>query len=113
MAQLIPNRLIAELGEAAARFNRRTQEHTSSCCHPCRRLIADFTIALTDPSNWEPDPPHRQIEKLEDEVKALKEMVATGKAFAPIAPVPPITTADERDDPQGGFFPPPPRGEDD
>lgn len=101
-----PNRMLQELGEHAARYNRRVTEHAANCCPVCRRLLTDIIAALLDPSNWQPESIGKQLDRLRDEMESLREH--TNGLVTPVAPVAaPIETDPEN--PSGGFFPPPPR----
>ena len=106
---MIPNLLLRELGEGAARYNQHTTDHSSGCCVVCRRFLRDMWQALTDEANWLPDPPAKQIQRLEDEIAALKAgMNGAIRATAP--PIEPII--EEGDSPQGTFSMPPPPSDD-
>jgi hypothetical protein len=106
---LIPNKILRQLGEGAARYNTQTLEHAPNCCRVCRRLLVDMIVTLTDPSNWEPDPLNKQIERLQGELEMLKEAQTIARVAAP-APVAPVGGGEES--PEGGFFQPPGRSED-
>jgi hypothetical protein len=103
---VIPNRMLKELGEAAARVNHQTTEHSTGCCLVCRRFLRDLYQALTDPGNWEPEPVSHQLEKLRDEIERLQAVISANGAAAH-SPVAPVSPAGEEE--QGNFFPPPGR----
>lgn len=77
-------------------------------------MLVDLAMALSDPSNWEPEPVGRQLERLRDELESLK-----AHAQVPLAPaMPPMRNGEDAASAEiggmGGFFgsnPPPPADE--
>lgn len=99
-----PNRLLQELGEVAARFNRGVNDHSPGCCVVCRRALAGIIQALMDPANWQPEPVWKQLDSLRDQVNALQVRLQTPNGSPPAPPIPPTDLGSE---PVGGFFEPP------
>lgn len=105
-----PNRLLEELGEAAARFNRQVNGHSHDCCPVCRRLMRDLITAILDVTNWQPESMDRQVDELRDQVTRMKQQMADQALLRPMSsPVEPIREAE----PESGFFGPPPVVRDD
>lgn len=105
-----PNRLLGELGEAAARFNRQVNEHGHGCCVVCRRLLRDLITAVLDVANWQPESVDRQLDGLRDQMDLMKRQMADQALLRPMTqPVEPIAQAG----PESGFFGPPPAIRDD
>lgn len=104
-----PNRLLGELGEAAARFNRQVNEHAHGCCPVCRRLVRDLITAILDTTNWQPESMDRQLDGIRDQMDLMKRQMADQAMLRPMAsPVEPI----HQMEPEPAFFGPPPRQED-
>ena len=105
---MIPNRLLKELGESAARFNMHTTEHASGCCSVCRRFLRDLWQAMTDESNWQPEPVTKRLERLQGEIDMIRsaQMENTAKVQSAAAQVIAPMNGLE-DEPQGAFFTPP------
>lgn len=105
-----PNRLLGELGEAAARFNRQVNGHSHGCCPICRRLVRDLITAILDVTNWQPESMDRQLDGLRDQMDLMKQQIADQAILRPMAqPVEPIHEMQQ----ESAFFGPPPRREED
>lgn len=102
----IPNRLLQELGNAAARYNQRINEHSVGCCAVCRRVVNDFMVAMMDALNWEPAPLSHQVDQLRSQVDEMQEKMrqaAIPRSAPSSVPFPagPLPLSDE------DLFPPP------
>jgi hypothetical protein len=104
---MVSNRMLAELGQVAGRYNDNAGRHALGCCTICRKALVGMFMVLLDPDNWKPEDAQEALGRMQAEMDAMKNAIGGNGRAA----MPPSTRVEEPDaphEPEGLLpFPPP------
>jgi hypothetical protein len=110
---MVSNRMLAELGQVAARYNENAGRHALGCCVICRKAIVGMMMALLDPENWKPEDAQEALARMQAEMDGMKAAIGGNGRMPPPMPSTRVEEPDAPHEPEGLLpFPPPFRTED-